>query len=205
MVCIAMSTKVIFISLAVLMSCVAAASAGPTNNVVGDLRAKYERQLGILDVEAGSNLQVVVVWYGQQFQPLRERLKKAEDVEGLIAVKAEEERFLTSRTLPPEGTATNAALKSLRSDLATRCEQMRADAVKRHTTLIRQYMNALAMKRRELIAADNLVDAAAVNDEIKRVEAVAASLESKTCKPPDSGSAAGGEPSATPKPSETSH
>ena len=168
-------------------------------DIVGAYRAIYERQLGLLDVETGSNRQTVVVWYGHQLQQLRAELKKNGDLDGLVAVVAEMERFQSKRMLPDDLTATNAALGGLYGTLSNRLEQVRAEGVKKHLALLQKYLNALTLKKRELVSAEKLDEAKAVNEEIKKMESLQATLEGRAAKPPDSEPAPGAESRAAPK------
>jgi hypothetical protein len=184
------------ILLAAAVSLSVAAPEVRAGDAVENYRAIYERQLGLLDVEAGSNRQALVVWYGQQLQQLREDLKKKGDLEGVVAVVAEAERLQASRTLPDNLTPANVALAGLFGSLSSRLEQARVEGVRKHLALLKKYLNALTLRKRELVAAEKLTEATAVNEEIKKMEALQTSLEGQDSKPPTAESAPAGEPPA---------
>jgi hypothetical protein len=164
------------------------------------VRAVYERQLGLLDVQAGSNRAAVVVWYGHQLQQLREDLKKKADVDGLVAVVAEVERFQNGRSLPGNLTPTHPAVADLYGSLSNRLEQVRIEGCRRHLALLGKYLNALTLKKRDLVAAEKLTEAMAVNEEIKKMESLRATLEGRIAGQPDPQPDHPSESPAPPKP-----
>jgi hypothetical protein len=119
---------------------------------------------------------VAAAWpddYARLLESLRKAKQTAGDLDGVLAVKKEIDRFALDPHLSPEALVTSPPeLRALQSRCADYSNKLRLQRSRKRADLFADYLKRLNAMQRNLTVAGKLEEAVAVNSEIKRIEAL---------------------------------
>lgn len=131
------------------------------------LKAALTESLAAIDAERKQKSQS----YDSMLGELATKLKTKGDLDGLLAVRAEIERFGKDKKIPTEPTPdTQSVVLKARQDYRQTQEAAELDRCRRIIALVKHYTEKLDAIKVKLTKADRIEDAIAVNKEIKRVQ-----------------------------------
>jgi hypothetical protein len=150
---------------------------GATNSVpmLATLKARYEKAAADLDGTLRSRTQDALAAYGQGLSLALASLKKEGDLDGVLLMQKELERFAAGNSLPDaSGLAGRGPIDRLAETSRKAIDSARTDHQKSLLALNQQYVAALRNQVRALTKANDIEQAITLNDEIKRIEAESA-------------------------------
>jgi len=149
-----------------------------------DYKAVYEKEAAKIDSAGQNGMKAELERYGKKLSLIEAALKKAGDLDGVVAVKAEIARFERDGTIPDTPPARLPDLvKRAQADFREAADGLNSETGRLTASLIRKYLPPLTSLKKDLVMADALDEAMEVDAEIKRVEFVLADVESKLSKP----------------------
>ena len=161
--------------------CALAISAGADTshtNSLDHLRAVYDATAAQIAADARQQKDAALAQYGKSIEAARQRLKQEGDLDGYVAAEQEIKRFQAEKTLPPSSP------HPLITEAIFACEKQTAaadaEAARRTSVLLRQYIAALSGLIKELMVQDKLDEAKTVAGVKHAAEFTLADLESKS-------------------------
>jgi hypothetical protein len=147
---------------------------------LADLESIYLKEAQKIDGAYSNAIQQVLLDYENALDRAWRDAKTAGDLDGVILLKDEKERFKAQHLLPTEMTEGEVnALSKLRLKANQAFTLTAANRKKSLAALARKYILAQQELQRALVKADRLDDALKVKEEIKRTEALLATLNPK--------------------------
>ena len=143
-----------------------------------------EKEAAKIESTCEERLNAELARYGKRLPFVEVALKKAGNVEGVIAIKEEIVRFEKDRTVPdvsPDGLP--ALAEQARTGFRKAVVGFTSTKNKQTAALIRRYLVPLNELKKGLLVADKLDEAKGVDTEIKRVEFILADIEARLAKP----------------------
>jgi len=163
---------------------VAAASLQAADTGLEALKETYARETRKLDAQYEASAAKIVQSYGRALAALRKASSKSGDLEAVLALDKEIERFGTDQSLPtsaPRGFPDEGAVVLGRASAALQAAAVQKD--KGVEELSAKYAARLKALQKQLVAADKLDEAVAVKAETERVDFVIADAQSRLGRP----------------------
>lgn len=135
------------------------------------LKAEYDRAKQDLDTARDISVQNSVTAYSNALTTIETQLKKDGNLEGLLAVRKEKERFSASGEIPKSPPA-DLPQAIVQAQLAHTARTQQADKTrdKNLAIIAKQYLTQLAVLKKQLTSQDKIDDALQVQTEMKVVE-----------------------------------
>ena len=146
-------------------------SACGATNFVAEARARYEEAL--MDARAEGEAQVLgaIQEYPRSLQAVQLALQGGGDLDAVLAVKQEAERFSRSRQVSEgELVAAPRELRAAQEQYLAKLRQIGMNGHKRIVLVSRDYINALLPEQKRLTVKGDINGAVAVQAEIERVK-----------------------------------
>jgi len=158
--------------------------AGPEGQTLDTLTQIYEKQLREIEAVHGKAQSEALSAYGRALEVALADVKKRGDLEGLIALKDEMDRFAQQNTVPEASSPSPPASlgrvqAAYRSAAAAAIDRMSRG----HAAMIDNYIRALDTLKKQHVAAERIEDALGVVRQIEKMEFILADLRSSIQSP----------------------
>lgn len=149
------------------MQCLAQSTA-PVD--IKTLKAKYEQGLAAIQEETNKALTNSVQGYADALKALGQKLQGAGDLDGILAVKKEAERFGNEKAIPEGAVVADCvALKDLQLKWQKRPDAIDISKSKKLVALSRSHIAALEEVKKQLTIQGKVDEAVEAKNEIERV------------------------------------
>ena len=133
------------------------------------LKAKYEQGLAAIQGETNKALTNSVQGYADALKALGQKLQGAGDLDGMLAVKKESERFEKEKTIPESAVVADCvALRDLQTKWQKMPDTIDVNKSKKIVTLSKGHIAALEEVKKQLTMQGKVEEAVVVKDEIER-------------------------------------
>jgi hypothetical protein len=158
-------------------------------------RQVYNDQLVAIEREFASDCAACLGYYSNSLAEIELKTRQAADLDGLIAVRGEMERFRSSGSVPdktPEGIPE--AMAVAQSKYQRLVSEALVKRLRKHAALTRSYVKSLEALKVSLVKQGKLDDALSAADELKAAEFILADVEVQlgACDAPSTGSGQAG-------------
>lgn len=157
-------------------------SFGAAAEELARLKDTYEGLSAKIEDEAILNRRNALTSYGQGLSNIKDRLKAAADLDGVLAVNKEITRFQTEKTMPADAAGLPPAVAQLHANIQKYLEARQAERDQKQADLIRQYLTPLLNLKKTLTMNEKLDEAILVDAEIKRIQVVLAEIDARLSK-----------------------
>jgi len=162
--------RIILITLVILIAAVVQAGQ------LSKLKKIYETSEQKIEKKAEVDTLTVGQKYIGALKQMKKNCKKKGDVQGIIALNKEIDRFATDKTIQTTGTVHVVKAQKYALPLL---ERVNTDRLKKKDALLVTYKKALENEKIRLTLADKISEALEVEAELKRIEFVKADVETK--------------------------
>ncbi len=162
-----------FVIMAFLVYCVNPVTATD----LASLKSEYGVSKQKIDSACAAEFKSSLLVYSKALTASEAQLKNAGNLEGLIAVRKEKERFVATGEIPKTSSSdTPQAIAQAQLEHLTRTQQAQKVRDKNLAVVIRQYLSKLDALKKQLTSRDKIDDALQVQTEIKNMETILAVL-----------------------------
>ena len=134
------------------------------------LKAKYEQGLAAIQEDTNKALTNSVQGYADALKALGQKLQGAGDLDGMLGVKKESERFEKEKTIPESAVVADcAALRDLQTKWQKMPDTIDISKSKKIVTLSRSHIAALEEVKKQLTMQGKVDEAVEAKNEIERV------------------------------------
>jgi len=152
---------------------------------LGTMKAEYEEAKQREDATFDVVLEAALLAYSNALQNAERQCKKDGDLESLLAVRTEQDRFSQLRVLPrvlPEGLPQS--MRQVHASSVLRVEQAGKTRRRNYENLTKRHRSALETLKKQLTSDDRIDDALKVQVEIKSIDATASMLSEDSSDAP---------------------
>jgi hypothetical protein len=166
--------KLFISSLMLVLFCVSACAQAKT---LEDWKGIYETESGKIEARYKESADAALARYTEDLTAIKTQYKRSGDLDGSLAIRREQERFETEKSVPDDDAANLPSLiQKARGAHRKVIAAANAARAKQLSALTKRYVRRLDTMKRRLVMSEELDAATAVDTEIKRVSFIAAAL-----------------------------
>jgi hypothetical protein len=159
-----------FAILAVLLGAQLCSAQSTPSTDLKTLKSKYEQDLAVIQADSDKALTNSIQDYGDALKALAQTLQGAGDLDGVLAVKKEVERFEEEKAIPEGAVAADCkALRELQLKWQKMPETISVNKSKKIVPLSRSHIAAIEKVKKQLTMQGKVDDAVEAKNEIERV------------------------------------
>jgi len=149
-----------------------AAAAEEEPALLRTYRDTYETELAKIEKDVAEGTKAIPANYKRSLETLGARLQKSADLDGLLAVRTESERFGKEKDVPETALVeAPAALRELQEGYRSARERVEVDKARRIVDLTDKYLAALQRMQDELTRGGKIEEAVTVKEAAKTARA----------------------------------